>query len=349
MELIIADPEGKELGYLATKLDNLEADMDVGGTNDYVLNVSLSEWPMDLYGYGYRIYIPDTEYGGRIQGMQVSESTDSLTLSGDLWRGMLAKKIIEPPAGQDYRSVSGEAHAILLSLTSGLFGDLFVVPDASSGIQINSYSFDRYTDLLTGLSKMLATADARLNIAYRRGDDGCTGYVELSAVPVVNYSEDESYSEDSDVWFMTQDVRNGINHLICLGKGDLKDRQVLHLYVQKDGSIGDQKYYTGLDERTSVYDFSNAATIEELRTGGIGRLRELQDYRKFDMQVDQSPAEIGDIVGGREFTTGFLIQQPVIQKIVRIVNAEVSIECKVRGSDAANGKIKNVPVKKGEK
>lgn len=338
MELMIADPDGRELGFLTM---NQEADMDVGGTNDFTLAVALSEWPIKQYGYGCRIYVPNTEYGGIIQGMEVNADSDSLTLSGDLWRGMLAKKIIEPPAGQDYRVVSGEANSIIKNLTVGLFGTLFVVPDASSGIQINSYSFDRYTDLLTGLSKMLATADARLSIAYRRGEPGGQGYVGLSAVPIINYSEDEEFSEDSNIYFVTKDVRNGINHLICLGQGELKDRQVIHLYVQQDGSLGDEKFYIGVDERTAVYDFGNAVTADELRAGGIDRLKELQDYKQFDMTVSESAAEIGDIIGGREFTTGFLVQQPVIQKIVKITNGEVVIEHKVQGGDDTNGKIRS--------
>ena len=338
MELIIADPDGKELGYLSM---SLEADMDVGGTNDYVLNVGLSEWHISDYGYGCRIFVPNTEYGGIIQGMEVSVDSDSLVISGDLWRGMLAKKVIEPPAGQDYRTVNGEANAINTRSSVGLFGDLFVVPDASSGIQISSYQFERYTDMLTGLTKMLATANARLNIAYRRGEPGGKGYVGLSAVPIINYSENEEFSEDSNVHFITKDVRNGINHLICLGQGELKDREVLHLYVQPDGSIGDEIYYTGMDERAAVYDFGNAITTDELRAGGIDRLKELQDYKQFDMTVDQSVAEIGDIVGGKEFTTGFLVQQPVTQKIVKITNDEVTVEYRVKGSDAANGLIRS--------
>lgn len=338
MELIIANQDGEELGYLSM---SLEADMDVGGTNDYVLNVGLSEWPISHYGYGCRIFVPNTEYGGIIQGMEVNPDADSLTLSGDLWRGMLSKKVIEPPDGQDYRIVSGEANAIIKSLTDGLFGDLFIVPHASSGIQINNYQFDRYTDMLTGLTKMLATADARLNIAYRRGEPGGKGYVGLSAVPIINYSENEEFSEDSNIHFVPKDVRNGINHLICLGQGELKDRQVLHLYVQKDGSIGNEKYYTGLDERTAVYDFGSAISIDELKTGGIDRLKELQDYKRFNMTVEQSVAEIGDIVGGKEFITGFVVQQPVTQKIIKIVNDEATIEYRVQGSDEVNGMIRS--------
>lgn len=340
MELIMANPEGEKLGILTM---DKEVDMDVGGTNDFTMAVSLSGWPIHSYGYGCRVFVPNTEYGGLIQGMEVSAASDSLTLSGDLWRGMLAKKVIEPPAGQDYRVVSGEANAIIKSLTDGLFGGLFVVPDASSGIQVGSYSFDRYTDLLTGLGKMLATAGARLSIAYRRGEPGGKGYVGLSAVPIINYSEDEAFSEDSNVRFVTKDVRNGINHLICLGQGELKDRQVLHLYVQQDGSIGDGKYYTGIDERTAVYDFGSAITIDELRAGGVDRLKELQDYKQFDMTISESVAEIGDIVGGREFTTGFLVQQPITQKIIKITNDEVTVEHRVQGSDAANGKIQGAP------
>lgn len=142
----------------------------------------------------------------------------------------------------------------------------------------------------------------------------------------------EEYSQDTKVSFSTKDVQNGINHLICLGKGELKDRQVVHLYSDEKGNISQTQTFTGLSERTSTYDYSSAETLDDLIKGGTERLKELINYKQFDMTVDETVADIGDIVGGREYTTGFLIKQQITQKILRASNDSWSVEFKVGGS-----------------
>lgn len=332
MDFIIADESGKEVGYIDV---NKEVDMDIGGTNDYAMTVALSDWDRLGYNYGYRLYIPDTEYGGFVQNIKTDSRSDEAVISGLTWRGLLTCKIIEPPPGQAYKTVSGEANAVLKAMLDGLFGDIFIVPESDSGITITSYQFDRYTDLLSGLTKMLYANNARLKICYRSGDSKGAGYAELQAVPIADYSDELEFSEDSKVSFITQDVRNGINHLICLGKGELEDREVVHLYVQSDGNIGQTPFYTGLDERTAVYNYGNAETRDELIKGGIDRLKSLMDYKRFDMCIGYTVADIGDIVGGREYTTGFLIRQQISEKIIKISNEDISVEYRVGGADKA--------------
>ena len=198
---------------------------------------------------------------------------------------------------------------------------------SESGINVVNYQFDRYISLLDGIMKMLATKNARLKIKYVQGEPGAAGHVEVGAVEVQDLSETDEYSQDTKVRFTTTEINNGINHLICLGAGELKDRQVVHLYADADGT----KTFTGLDERTATYDYSNAESIDELIKGGTDRLKELISYQSFEMQIDQTVADIGDIVGGREYTTGFVIKQQITQKILTANNGGWSVEFKVGG------------------
>ena len=211
MDLVIADKTGLEVALLKMPY---ELDLDVGSTNDYQLTVPLEDWNRAGYQKGYQIFVPGTEYGGKIQNIQTQDNSDTAVLSGDIWRGMLLKKIIEPPKGEDYLIVSGEANQILRQVVGERFGALFSISSQDSGIIIKTYSFDRYTDLLTGLQKMLSTAGARLQITYVRGKPGKPGAVELSAVLVQDLSDSLEYSQDNKVSFLTKDVGNGINHLI---------------------------------------------------------------------------------------------------------------------------------------
>ena len=280
---------------------------------------------------GYQFFVPGTEYGGLIQNMQVQEGDDSAVFTGDTWRGMMMDKIIEPPAGQDYLTVSGDANTIIATLLEGRFGSLITAVPSESGINVVNYQFDRYISLLDGIMKMLATKNARLNIKYVQGEPGAAGHVEVGAVEVQDLSETDEYSQDTKVRFAITEINNGINHLICLGAGELKDRQVVHLYADADGNISQTKTFTGLDERAATYDYSNAESIDELIKGGTDRLKELISYQSFEMQIDQTVADIGDIVGGREYTTGFVIKQQITQKILTANNGGWSVEFKVGG------------------
>lgn len=332
MDFILADKDKKELGQV-----ELDMDMDIGDTNDYQFAVSLSQWE-DLYSRVAYIYIPDTEYGGPVSTPETTPASNTVKISGDIWRKMLSQKIIEPPEGSAYRIVTGEANVIMKGLVDEMFPGLFIVPETNSGIQITSYQFDRYTDLLTGLTKMLSGYGARLDIKLRQGErHGFT--IEVQAVPVADYSDSLEFSQDSKVKFTTKDCTRGINHLICLGQGELTDRLVVHLYVDADGNIGRTQTFFGADERAAVYDYGNAETEAELVKGGTERLESLKDYKEMTMEVADVAADIGDIVGGREYTTGFLIRREISQKIIKIERGRIKTQYKVGGKAKASSRV----------
>ena len=202
---------------------------------------------------------------------------------------------------------------------------------------------------------MLLSKNARLNIAYDSGEPSAAGFVRLSAVPIHDYSDELEYSKDGTLSFLSfsfERFKGGINHLICLGKGNLKDRLVIHLYVKEDGTIGNTKYYRGADERTSVYDYSSCESAEELQEKGIERLKELMSYTNMDMDLfnkslsgmrgNAEDISIGDIVGGRDWDTGIYLSKRITRKIVAVKDGRESIEYKV-GGNTLNRSTANAP------
>lgn len=328
--MIIANAAGKELGNLDYSID---MDLDLGDTNDFSFDMEYSSWDKSKMNYDYLLYIPGTEYGGIVGDMEVITKNNLVTITGDTWRGMLDKKIIEPPSGQDHKTVSGELNTITASLISGQFGNLITVPQVDTGVSVNNYSFDRYCTLLAGLDDMYSSVGYRLDIKYIQGDPGQPGWVEIQAVPAEDYSEDKEYSSDSRINYTARDYRRGINHLICAGTGEGADRTVLHLYVQADGSIGSTKYYTGLDERTALYSYTSQSDVDQLRKDGEKRLQSLMNYKQFEMDIEDIDLAIGDIVAGRDYNTGILVQKPVVQKVLKISRGSVSVEYKLKGDD----------------
>lgn len=327
-KMIVANNFGREIGYLDY---SIEMDMDLGDTNDFAFEMKLAAWDKEKMNYGFIIALPNTEYGGMVGDIQSSTGSAKVTLTGDTWRGMLEKKIIEPPANQEYKKVSGELNSILKSLMSGQFGDLFLVSQKDTGVSVENYQFRRYCTLLDGIEDMLSSVKYRLDIQYKQGGMGVPGWVEVQAVPIEDFSEQKEYNQDNRINFIARDYRRGINHLICAGTGEGADRTVLHLYVQKDGTIGNNRFYTGLDERVALYSYTSQSDVEQLRKDGIKRLQELMNYKEFGMKVSDVDLSIGDIVSGRDFVTGILVQKPVVQKILKIQKGKIKVEYILKG------------------
>ena len=307
MEFIVCDSDRMELHPFP---EDAAMDFDLGGENDVEITCTRGQMQMGCW-----VMAPGTEYCAVIEEMEVTNSSE------EVWRGNAVRKlleqyIIQPPSGQDYKVVSGDANEILKSVLGGAYGGLFSFPDDASGIVTGSYQFERYTDALTGFTKMLAAKNARLNIEVIQGGPNEPFEIMLSAVPIQDLSEEIEYSQDSKVNISIEESRRGINHLICLGKGELKDRQVAHLYVQLDGSISQKQYYKGLDERTAVYDNNNAEDLDDLIEGGTEKLQEEMNYKKMSLEVQDVD-----------------LQKPVTQKIVKIDKGTVTVEYKVEGEE----------------
>lgn len=253
---------------------------------------------------------------------------------GYTWRGLLDKKILSPPAGSDYLTISGELNAAIKQLVAGQFDTYFVVSQKDTGVSVTNYQFDRYCTMLSGINKMLKSVGYKLSISYIQQENGQPGYVELKAVPIVDYSDNIELSQDSRLDFSAKQIRNGVNHLVCLGSGELQDRQVINLYVQQDGSIGTTQYYTGIEEIAETYD-NNSAESAELQEYGIERLMEIMNRDEFSMDVQSLGIDValGDIIGGRDYITGIYVKKPITSKVYRREDGIESLEYSIEGDD----------------
>ncbi len=309
---------------------------DVGVIHKYTLDLAYGSEENDFQletGVGIReieenafIYIEGTEYGGIVDGLKVDTERQLVHYLGRSFHGILNSHIIQPPAGEAYMVVSGEANAVLTAIVTALgFDGLFAVSVKNSGIFIPSTKIDRYISGYDGINKVLKAAGAKLGMAF------VGGKIHLEAKPVVNYAEDEQYSSDH-YKFTIQKYRNKVNHLICLGSGELAERQVVHLYVQEDGSISTERQaFTGADEYAVVYDYSAVESIEELEKGGRERLQEMHNSDSAEMELfdDETVLDINDIVGATEEVTQTTITNRIVKKIIKIKDNAINIEYKV--------------------
>lgn len=326
--VILANENLRELGAIK----DANTTVDLNGDRTFSVQIARSNWRPELT-FSSLIYIMGTEYGGIIGEVLTDTTLDYVELKGMSWRGRLAKKIIQPPTGSDYKTVSGELHTVMKSLIEPEFDGLIVVSQEDTGVNVSNYQFDRYCTLLDGLTKMLKSKWYRLQLSFRR-EQGEPGYLFVEAVPIVDYSNRIELSRDCQLNYTMDDKRDGVNHLIVAGKGELQDRNVLHLYVQEDGSIGTQQYYTGLREIAEVYENTSTET-DELWSKSEERLQELMNKKTFRMDVAKLGLDIGigDIVGGRDYLTGMYMAKPVENIVYELTNDVESRTYKLEGED----------------
>ena len=327
-DIILADSDGRELGVI---LDS-NITVDTNGEYEFSVQIARSNWYPALTFSSY-VYITETEYGGIIGEVLTDTTLDYVELKGITWRGRLQYKVIEPPAGSDYKTVFGELNQVMKTLIEPEFDGLFRVSSEDTGISVKNFQFDRYCTLLEGLTKMLKSVGYRLQIRLiKEQDEQC--YILVEAVTITDYSAQIELSQDSRLNFTMDDKQNGVNHLVVTGKGEMQERNIFHLYVQKDGSIGKTQYYKGLNEISAVYENTSTETAELEKTS-IEQLQKLMNKKTFQMDVAKLGIEvgIGDIVGGRDYLTGMYMSKPIENIIYEITNDVESITYKLEGED----------------
>lgn len=333
MDLVKTEPSGRQIGYI----QGADIDFEVGEDESTSINdfeIEMKRWKWDgTIQYGSRVYSPDTEYGGIVREIATDTSADVIRAKGYTWRGMLTKKIIQPLSGQDYAVASGELNAIIKSKVEAEFPGLFYGVATDTGVTVSNYKFDRYCTLHAGLVKMLKSVGYRLDIRYQEGDVGTTGYVRVRAVPINDLSSEYELTNDNNMNFTTDDNRRGVNHLICLGKGDLKDRLVIHLYTDQNGAISQtQQYFKGTEEIAAIYD-SSGSEKDDLIKNGIKELESKKSSMSYNMTMTklEGNIDLGDIVGGKDYLTGISMKKPISRKIWSISAGKEKVEYKLEG------------------
>ena len=329
-DIIVAAPDGTELRCMLFS----EYDFEIGDEeNSFLVTIPRPEW--ESVANDSRIYIPGTEYGGLYKRLESDTKNNSVAVGGLTWRGMLQKKIISPPSGQDYATDSGELNAILGARVSTAFPGLFVGSSESTGITV-SFQYQRYVTMYDGLKALLKSVGYKMQIEY----DQVLRKVVVSAVPIVDYSSEIEYSSDMSADYSMTIDRTGINHLVCLGSGELRNRIVVHLYVDGNGVISQTQTFFNENEIAEVYDYAGASR-DDLIQSGVDQLKGELNLNEFAIELEsEREVQIGDIVGSRDYITGYTVTAPITTKIVKFEDGFVNIEYKL----SSDVEIEQIPV-----
>lgn len=312
MDLFVTDPQG----HTISRLRSFELDMAFGADeNDFKLDAPNTA----RIEPGSRVFVPGTEYGGVVSVLCPARTRygDTLSYKGRTWHGILEDHVICPPAGKARLSVSGDANAVLRQLVQAMgLGDLF---SAGSYAGINVSGGFRYEAGYTGIVGMLAASGARLKAAW----DTATMRCALSAVPVKDWGDVPGVS-GSTAYSAELDYRK-YNHLIALGKGEGASRAVYHLYSDAAGTFSEMQTMKGLDERSYVYDYSNAE-LDDLKVKAREKLTKLRQTDKIDVDLDSGAGvAVGDTVTAYSPAVGVSTRGTVTKLVVKVEDGHATV------------------------
>lgn len=304
VEIIYTDKYGKEKGMLPWA----EGDFTIGKNNTFELKISPDIGiEQDCY-----LMIEGTEYGGIVDNVDIDTTATYITVSGRTWHGLLEESPICPNSGSDYYVVSGDLNTVLGQIISRQdLSDCMMANPQASGYSVNNYQI-YYSDTYSAIREMLKSAGCKLAIKY----SGSERKAILSAVKRGEYVDD---GIDGDaVNFQIKRTRP-VNHLVTLGKGELKDRKRVDVYADASGNVSTKQTLFGAQHRGEIYELSSTED-DKLLDEAKNKLKEYQaDLSSCALKdVDGSKYDIDDIVGGKSTKHGVSATTTIAQKVATV-------------------------------
>lgn len=315
MELIYTDARLHDVGLI----EPYDGDFAYGNSeNDFSADVTGDSIPE----VGAMMYAEGSDVGGIVTGYSSDAAMGTFSVVGDTWTGVLDRRVVGPDSGSDYLALSGDVSDIVAALVSraGLTG-LFRVADGRTGITA-SHTFTgstsseqqdagRYMGAWSAIWQVCVDHGCKCRFAW----SDVERRVIVTVARLADYTDDEAQS--AGLATVGVSIRKPTNHLVCLGKGDLKAREVLHLYADRSGNVSTSQSIRGVDEIAEVYDDSSAEG-DKLRADGTKKLRELwQDSQEVTVKSGTTSADfdLGDVIGGTDPWSGLTARAIVTKKV----------------------------------
>lgn len=301
--------------------------------NDWEAEIFAEDFTRCGVALGHYLYFAGSEWGGRVEKIEHISSTGIIKLSGATWRGMLARKVIEPPEGQSHKVFENTTVGAVMAALVAPFGGLFVVgngEDSENSAAVTEQKY-RYQTVLEGLTELLEERGMRLKLTL----DQTEKKVILSPETVHDRSDAIEFSGDYDMKYTATKAEAQYNHVIALGQGEQENRTVRHVWLLPDGSTtvdgSNPAIATGFDERAMVYDYSGCEDAAELVKGARKKLKEngAQNAIRIDFDPPDADLPLGDRVSLRDRVTGMNDVRTITRKILRVTAQGVTLQYEV--------------------
>ena len=260
---------------------------------------------------GGLLYAEGSDVGGMVTGYANDTRRNVFSVLGDTWTGVLDRHVIGPPAGSDYRTVSGDARDCVAEVVAlAGMGGLFHVSSGRTNINVEHTFKGSRDSLQRDAGRYMGAWAAVWQLVLQHGLsvalawDDALKRVRVTVTPRADRTDAESQQAGLATLGVTTD--RPTNHLICLGQGDLKDRTVVHLYADRDGGISTAQSVFGVDEIAETYDDTGAQDAAKLEEDGRKKLKELWDKsQEVTIQARSGVTlALGDLIGGTDARSG---------------------------------------------
>lgn len=327
MELVYTDAKLKDVGML------------VPASADFAWGASENSFSISLYGEdiperGALIYVEGSDIGGIVTGYESRSNSKTVNILGVTWTGVIAQKLLQPDNGQAYFTVSGDVRDCVDTLIHRFqLASLFVVDSAKTGVTVN-HTFSgrrkdqtqqdagRYMSGWAALWQLLSEHDCKVRMWF----DGEQKRVVLKVLKARDFTDDESLLENSAVVKVTNE--RPINHLVCLGSGEMEQRSRADVYLDKNGNASRTQYFTGINEVIGTYEDTQHAG-EELYRSGLAKIQNLMSESQAVSVMaasDTTKFDLGDVVGNTDLISGVQARAIVSKKIAKLKRGHVSFE-----------------------
>ena len=264
MDLVYANKNLVDQGVLQDYSFDME--YGKGSTNDFQCKVQNYNHVCDQ---DFILYIENTEYGGIIDRIESDVKTGEVTYSGRTWHGLLNSFVIEPPVGAIYRIFNGNAEDVLqeiINLTG--VASMFEVSHELTEMEIKNATC-RYEKAYDLIIRIMSENQCKIKCYWKNGK------IHIWAYGLDNYAIRDEF-DNTQVPFKVGITYNEVNHMICLGQGEGRNRAVIHLFYDDYGNLKpytrvlnpvrdsdyildkSQQVLTGREEKTEIFDEPNA-------------------------------------------------------------------------------------------
>lgn len=323
LDLTLANAGGEDIGNLSGYLFEAEWGVDEDDERSFDLTLPIDH-PFVPIAPGSILYAEGTELGGIVERCTVDTETRHVVYSGPTAHGLLQRHVLCPASGETHWTFSGDANAVLRAAVSDLgISDLFHVPDDAAGIAVSGQV--RYEPAYTSLARQFAVCGAKILATW----DGPS--VEISAAPAGDYSDDELDSFVADYKLEVQ--HRPVNHLVCLGAGELLDRLVVHLYMGPSGVTQTRPTTVqgAWGENAEVYENTGDDEVGKLVEDGTSKLVELnEETASIEVGDGDAPErDVGDIVSASDWEADLHGTAKITAKVVTMERGEPVVATRI--------------------
>lgn len=312
--LIYTDIDRNDIGYL----NGFSLDLENGKDNDFELTLPLSEF--SKLHPNCLIYCENSpQYGGRIDEYNPVAASNIVKFKGRTWRGIFSQKILTSHVSYAADSILSDIIQHTINLSD--FNDMFK-PVKNTGTMGKAAQIGKFSSPLNALETIFNLINCRPSFTY----DPTIKKVKIGAEAIVDYSSQEfgSGKVNLDININTKPV----NHVVALTKSGA----VKHRYLLYDGTQSETaQEIKGSDE---VMRFINVSSDDESKISeAMAEVinSSLAAAKSCAVTISSLSADIGDIVGGRDRTTGVFASAKITSKVLKmdkftsVVNLETGV------------------------